>query len=48
MQQKRDHKIKSKEALESIASKTKLIRFNKDIKSYDQQVQQLLKQQEYS
>ena len=33
MQQKLDHKIKSKEALESITSERKLIRFGKDLKS---------------
>ena len=48
MQQKLDHKIKSKEALKSITSKRKLICFDKDIKRYEQQVQQLLKQQKYS
>ena len=48
MQQKLDHKIKSKEALESIASKRKLIHFDKNIKSYEQKVQQLSKQQKYS
>ena len=48
MQQKLDRKIKSKEALETVTSKRKLICFNKSIKSYEQQVQQLSKQQKYS